>query len=86
MYLSLKEKGIRIPDDIAIVGFNNDPVSKVIEPNLSTINYNGYEIGVVAARHLISHLNGTSDVNATDIIMLRSEFIIRASSLKRNNR
>jgi LacI family transcriptional regulator len=81
--LSLKEKGVRIPDDIAIVGFNNDPVSKVIEPNLSTINYNGYEIGVVAARHLINHLNGTSDVHATDIIMLRSEFIIRASSLKK---
>jgi LacI family transcriptional regulator len=81
--LTLKERGIRIPEDIAVVGFNNDPVSKVIEPNLSTISYNGYEIGAMAARHLFNHLNGTSDVQATDIIMLRSEFIIRASSLKK---
>jgi len=81
--LTLKEKGVRIPDDIAVVGFNNDPVSKVIQPNLSTISYNGYEIGAMAARHLFNHLNGTSDVQSTDIIMLRSEFIIRASSLKK---
>ena len=46
---TLKEHGIHIPEDIAIVGFNNDPVSKVIEPNLTTINYPGYEMGEVAA-------------------------------------
>jgi LacI family transcriptional regulator len=31
--------GIRIPEDIAFVGFNNDPVSTVVEPNLTTVNY-----------------------------------------------
>ena len=36
---ALKAKGVRIPEDIAFVGFNNDPVSTVIEPNLTTINY-----------------------------------------------
>jgi LacI family transcriptional regulator len=81
--IALKEKGIRIPEDIAVVGFNNDPVSKVIEPNLSTINYNGYEIGAVAARHLINHLNGSTDMQTTNKIILRSEFIVRSSSLKK---
>ena len=81
--LTLKENGIKIPDDIAVVGFNNDPVSKVIEPNLSTINYNGHEIGEVATRHLISRLNGTSFAHVTNTIILRSELIIRASSLKK---
>jgi LacI family transcriptional regulator len=41
----LKKAGYRIPEDIAIVGFNNDPISKVIDPNLSTINYPGEEMG-----------------------------------------
>jgi len=81
--IALKEKGVRIPDDIAVVGFNNDPVSRVVEPNLSTIEYNGYEVGVVAARHLINHLNGISPIHSTNTIILRSEFIMRASSLKK---
>jgi len=78
--LALKQAGIRIPEDIAFVGFNNDPVSKVIEPNLTTINYPGYEMGEVTARNLISHLNGTYPIHSTNTIVLRSELIIRASS------
>jgi LacI family transcriptional regulator len=78
--LSLKQAGIQIPKDIAFVGFNNDPVSKVIEPNLTTINYPGYEMGEVAARNLINHLNGTYPIHSTNTIVLRSELIIRASS------
>jgi len=80
--LGLKQAGIRIPGDIAIVGFNNDPVSKVIEPNLSTIHYPGYEMGEVAARNLINHLNGSSTLHSTNTILLRSELIVRASSLR----
>jgi LacI family transcriptional regulator len=78
--LSLKQAGVQIPKDIAFVGFNNDPVSKVIEPNLTTINYPGYEMGEVAARNLINHLNGTYPIHSTNTIVLRSELIIRASS------
>jgi len=82
--LSLKQAGIRIPEDIAFAGFNNDPVSKVIEPNLTTINYPGYEMGEVAARNLINHLNGTHPIHSTNTIVLRSELIIRASSQRTN--
>jgi len=81
--LALKQAGIRIPEQIAFVGFNNDPVSKVIEPNLTTINYPGYEMGEVAARNLINHLNGVSELHSTNTIILRSEFIERESSQKR---
>lgn len=81
--LALKQQGLRIPDDIAFAGFNNDPVSKVIEPNLTTINYSGYEMGQVAARHLINHLNGSSPIDHTNTIILRSELIVRESSIKK---
>jgi LacI family transcriptional regulator len=84
--LALKQRGIKIPGDIAFVGFNNDPASKVIEPNLTTINYSGYEMGEVAARHLINHLTGVSSIDNTNTIVLRSEFIIRASSLKKKKK
>jgi LacI family transcriptional regulator len=78
--LALKKAGFRVPDDIAFVGFNNDPVSKVVEPNLTTIDYPGYEMGEVAARNLINHLNGSSPIHSTNTILLRSELVIRASS------
>ena len=83
--IRLKQTGIRIPEDVAIVGFNNDPVSKVVEPNLSTINYPGYEMGDVAARHLINHLNGTTQIQSTNLIILRSDLIVRASSQRIND-
>ncbi|MHA4809469.1 LacI family DNA-binding transcriptional regulator [Flavitalea flava] len=79
--IALKKAGIRIPEDIAFVGFNNDPVSTVVEPNLTTINYPGYEMGQVAARNLINHLNGVSGINSANTILLRSELVVRASSI-----
>lgn len=84
--LELKKKGIKIPDTIAFVGFNNDAVSEVIEPNLTTINYSGYEVGQVAAQQLISHLQGLSTIYSTNKIILKSELIVRASSLRNKNR
>ncbi len=81
--LALKKAGIRIPEDIAVAGFNNDPVSMVIEPNLTTINYQGYEIGAIAARNLIGHLNGSKPVHSTQTIVLRSDLVIRDSSKRR---
>ncbi|MDB5247487.1 MAG: transcriptional regulator, LacI family [Segetibacter sp.] len=80
--LALNRAGIRVPEDIAVAGFNNDPVSRVIEPNLTTIDYRGYEMGETAAQHMINHLTGLSNIKTTHTIILRSELITRASSLK----
>lgn len=78
----LKHNGIRIPDDIAVVGFNNDVVSRIVEPTLTTINYSGSEMGEVAAKNLISQLNGGVSSNPNYTIVLASSLIIRDSSLK----
>jgi LacI family transcriptional regulator len=80
---TLKEYSIKIPEDIAIVGFNNDAISKIVEPQMTTINYPGIEIGEIAARNLINHLNGISDIKNTNTIIVRSDLIIRKSSLKK---
>lgn len=80
--IKLKEAGIRIPTDIAFAGFNNDPISKIIEPNLTTVNYSGYDVGEAAVNSLINHLKGISSIKTTNTIILRSDLIIRASSLK----
>jgi len=80
--IALKKQGIRIPGDIAFAGFNNDPAACVIEPNLTTINYKGFEMGEVAAKLLISHLLNNHDLQLTHTMVLRHELIVRESSLK----
>lgn len=77
----LKKEGIKIPDDIAIVGFNNDPISRVIEPNLSTVSYPGYEMGEVAATTLISALKYLSAAQLNTIV-IKHELIFRESSMR----
>lgn len=78
----LKKAGYKIPEDIKIIGFNNDPISELITPALSTINYPGYEMGVLAGQSIISHLNGGVNLESANSIILRHELIIRASSIK----
>jgi LacI family transcriptional regulator len=79
----LKEHGIRIPEDIAIVGFNNDSICNVVDPQLTTIDYPGIEIGEITARNLINHLKGVSNINGINTNIVRSDLIIRKSSLKK---
>ena len=80
---TLKEAGVKIPKDIAVVGFNNDAIGKLIEPQLTTINYPGKDIGEIAARHLINHLQGLGTLQQTNTIIVRSDLIVRKSSLKK---
>jgi LacI family transcriptional regulator len=83
---TLKEHGIRIPEDIAVVGFNNDAISKIVEPQLTTIDYPGMDIGEIAARNLINHLKGHSSIKQTNTIVVRSDLIIRKSSLRKGEK
>ena len=80
--IHLKLAGIKIPEDIAFAGFNNDPISKVVEPNLTTVNYSGYHIGEVAVMNLINHLKGLSNTKTTNTVVLRADLVVRESSIK----
>ena len=79
---TLKEHGIKIPEDIAVVGFNNDAISRIVEPTLTTIDYPGIDLGQIAAKNLIAHLKGESDLKQTSTIIVRSELLVRESSLR----
>lgn len=78
----LKRGGIKIPGDIAFVGFNNDPISRVIEPNLTTIHYPGEEMGEMAATMLINSLKHLSAGKLNKVI-INHELIVRQSSVRK---
>jgi LacI family transcriptional regulator, galactose operon repressor len=79
----LKEAGYHIPDDIAIVGFNNDLITRIAEPQITTVNYPGQEMGEIVARNLVNHLEDISLLTHTNTIIIKSDLIIRGSSLKK---
>lgn len=75
----LKKAGIKIPDEIAVAGFNDEPISTVVEPNLTTVHYPGQEMGEVCATILIRKLSRPENVEL-DRVVLRHQLIIRDSS------
>lgn len=79
---ALKKKGYRIPEDVKVIGFNNDPVSEVIDPELSTIEYPGYKMGVLAGQSILGHLGGSINIESADQIIIKHKLIIRKSSRK----
>jgi LacI family transcriptional regulator len=79
--VELEKAGVRIPDEIAVVGFNNEPISQVVNPNLTTIDYPAREIGEIAATSLIDKLKNSHSHNLSTIV-LKHRLIIRNSSTK----
>lgn len=78
----LKEHNIKIPQDIAIVGFSNEPISSVIEPSLTTINQPGFEMGKIAINLLLTQIKNKKEENNPETIILKPVLIKRNSSKK----
>jgi signal transduction histidine kinase/DNA-binding LacI/PurR family transcriptional regulator/AraC-like DNA-binding protein len=55
---ALRMRGIHVPDDVALVGFNNEPVCRLVTPPLTTVPLRMYERGRQAARMLLTLIEG----------------------------
>ena len=77
--LYAKEKGIRIPEDLAIVGFSNEPFSEYLSPSLTTIEQSGFDVGVKATELLLDIINNKTG-NTQETIVLPVNLIERESS------
>lgn len=78
---TLVQRGVKIPDDIALIGFNNDPICEFIEPNLSSINHPAKEMGQTAVMKVLELLN--VDANLGEVKPLETYVVERASSMRR---
>jgi LacI family transcriptional regulator len=83
---NLIESGIKVPEEIAFAGFNNDAVSRMVEPQLTTINYPGYDMGKVTVSCLINLLKGDTSVKNTNKIILHANLMERKSSSRKQAR
>jgi len=79
-HVYLKETGWRIPEDIALVGFSNNPVTALIEPPLTTVNQPAHEIGRTAAGLLLKQLEDNRTALTAEIRILKTDLIVRQST------
>ena len=79
-FMQIKENGLKIPDDIALVGFSDNPVMSLIEPAVTTVKQPMYEIGQVAAKLLLEQIENDQGTFKPREEVLKTELIIRNST------
>jgi DNA-binding LacI/PurR family transcriptional regulator len=81
--LVIKEKGLKIPDDIAFVGFANEPVISYLEPPLTTVVQPAYQIGQEAVNLFFKQVNSNAEKFTPETIILETELLVKASSKRK---
>jgi LacI family transcriptional regulator len=79
--LAIKKKGLNMPDDIGLIGFNNEPVVSLVTPQISSMEMSSFELGKAAAKLFIETMHNQEDMT-TEVRMLKAKLFARASSLK----
>jgi len=74
-----RSRGLHIPNDLAIVGFSNDPASELVEPSLTTVAQPMSEIGRESARLLLNAMRSPI-TDLPERVVLPTELIVRGSS------
>ncbi|MBU0558827.1 MAG: LacI family transcriptional regulator [Bacteroidetes bacterium] len=78
-FKKIKEYGLKIPDDIAIVGFSNNPITSLVEPPITTVNQPSFGMGQRAAELLIKQIESDAEFKPVTEV-LKTTLIVRGSS------
>lgn len=81
---ALREHQLRVPRDIALIGFDDIPPARYVEPPLSTLKYDGFRLGELCAKLLIARIQAEDpavmQLSQEDQASIEPELIIRESS------
>lgn len=75
-----REKGLKVPDDVLVIGFTNGELSKLFIPSLTTVNQHGAEIGARAAKLLIKKLEHDHEEGPYETIIVETSLVERNST------
>jgi LacI family transcriptional regulator len=76
---TLQKRRIKIPDEVAIVGFSDGRFSGITDPTLTSVDQHGYEMGTVATRMLLKRILSKEDYPC-ETKVLNANLIVRGSS------
>ncbi len=74
---ALKKKGYSIPDDVAVIGFDNVPEGLIVSPELSTVRVHKEELGRLTVEHLHRIMN--KKTRSTVNILINTDLVLRKS-------
>jgi len=77
---AIKEAGFKIPEDVAVVGFNDEPTVQYLNPPLTTIRQPAFEMGKEVANLFLKERNKSNLNTAPTKIVLETELIVRRST------
>ena len=75
-----KKRGIKVPEELAVIGFNNDPISQIIDPHLSTISHPAAKMGQMSAEIILKSIKSPKKDEVKEITLLNTEVLVRESS------
>jgi len=79
-FKKLKEEGFSIPEEVAIVGFSNNPITELIEPKLTTVNQPANKMGKKAAELIIKQIESKESTIKFTTEIMDTELIVRESA------
>lgn len=82
---TFKKKNIRIPEEIALVGYSNDFSASVIEPALTSLDQHTIKMGNLAAKHFLTQIESETEEFIPQKTKLEPSLIIRESSSRKKN-
>ncbi len=80
--LLAQAKGLRIPEDLGVVGFSDDSIAAHIGTGLTTVKQPTTQIGEAAARMILRLIQGEEELAKPETIVLDAELVIRGSSVR----
>ncbi|MEX0274510.1 MAG: LacI family DNA-binding transcriptional regulator [Flavobacteriaceae bacterium] len=78
----LVQKGYRIPDDICVVGFSNEPFTQIMDLSISSVDQSPMEMGRMAARVFLDGTDVTDTAKTQKRVVLSPTLMVRDSSLR----
>ncbi|WP_234568026.1 LacI family DNA-binding transcriptional regulator [Rhodohalobacter sp. 614A] len=78
----LKNAGIAIPEQVAIVGFSNEQFTSFVEPGLTSVDQRSIQMGSFTAKLFLDSIDKKSSTSLPPKIVLNPDLIVRKSSLK----
>ena len=81
----LNEQNIKIPEEIALVGFGDEPFSAMVTPSITSINQHPYKMGRIVADTFLKYSKETTIKQSLNKIILEAKLVIRDSSLKKKS-
>jgi LacI family transcriptional regulator len=79
-----KERGIKVPEDLAFIGFANEPLDTIFEPNISSVEQYPVEMGRESARLLIEQMENRKVAVKPRTVVINPSLVIRESSTRKS--